>query len=299
MVAGKSKRTIVEERIKREKKRAKKNVNELIDKKIKSIKKRKSKDKTYYGSPSLKAGDNDGVYDRSELLNLKEILEPVVIIGLGGTGSLLAIVLPLYGCQNITLIDNDKVENSNRGRGLFRKKDVGRYKTTAVKELILERRSSIKIRTITDKFDPLIDFNICKNKIVFDCTDDFKLMDHLSSRSSIVNYMKLGYDGLNITLINGKKPKFWNFSTTPEQENAYRFVPSFIVPPMIVVSLALMELLIPNTQNKCTTLDVSTILETFNYLPTIYSKLNVQTIKELFNKIDELQSNKGTDKNSS
>ena len=148
---------------------------------------------------------------------------------------------------------------------------------------------------ITDKFDPLRDYQICKNKIVFDCTDNFNVMGDLSHRSGINSYMKLGYDGLNITLIHGRRPKLWTFNTDPEQENSYRFVPSFIVPPMLVVSLALMELLSPTIKNSCTSLNVCNILETFNYLPVIYSKLNINSIKDLFNTIDGLQRNKEQD----
>lgn len=60
----------------------------------------------------------------------------VAIAGLGGLGSNIAISLARTGVGNIHLIDFDIVEPSNLNRQQYRIKDLGKYKTEALKDEI-------------------------------------------------------------------------------------------------------------------------------------------------------------------
>lgn len=64
--------------------------------------------------------------------------ERIFIIGCGSVGSTLAENLARFGLTKITLMDFDKVESKNIANQIFREKDVGRLKTEALKDIILE-----------------------------------------------------------------------------------------------------------------------------------------------------------------
>jgi len=76
----------------------------------------------------------------------------VAIIGLGSGGSLIALHLAKSGIGNLTLIDGDIIMDHNIVRHICSLKDVGRYKTLAVKGYILERVPTIKITTVEKPF---------------------------------------------------------------------------------------------------------------------------------------------------
>lgn len=62
----------------------------------------------------------------------------VHIIGCGATGSPVAFMLAKMGVQNLHLWDSDTVENHNLSNQMFRLKDVGRPKVSALAEIIEE-----------------------------------------------------------------------------------------------------------------------------------------------------------------
>ena len=80
------------------------------------------------------------------------IKKNVAIIGLGSGGSLIALYLAKSGIGNLTLIDGDVIMDHNIVRHICSLKDVGRYKTLAVKDYILERVPTIKITTVEKPF---------------------------------------------------------------------------------------------------------------------------------------------------
>lgn len=80
------------------------------------------------------------------------IKKNVAIIGLGSGGSLIALYLAKSGIGNLTLIDGDVIMDHNIVRHICSLKDVGRFKTLAVKDHILDRVPTIKITTVEKPF---------------------------------------------------------------------------------------------------------------------------------------------------
>ncbi|MFB5600815.1 MAG: ThiF family adenylyltransferase, partial [Nitrososphaeraceae archaeon] len=76
----------------------------------------------------------------------------VAIIGLGSGGSLIALHLAKSGIGKLTLIDGDVLMDHNIVRHICSLQDVGRYKTLAVKDHILERVPTIEITTVEKPF---------------------------------------------------------------------------------------------------------------------------------------------------
>ena len=86
------------------------------------------------------------------ILNPKEIIFPITVIGVGGIGRAAAETLAEMGCPKMTLIDPDKVETHNRPNQVYRKSDIGRLKVEAAKEIIEGFAEWCKIETIAERF---------------------------------------------------------------------------------------------------------------------------------------------------
>jgi molybdopterin/thiamine biosynthesis adenylyltransferase len=76
----------------------------------------------------------------------------VAIIGLGSGGSLISSYLAKSGLGELILIDGDVFKDVNIIRHICSFKDIGRYKTLAVKDYILERIHDIRIFTVEKAF---------------------------------------------------------------------------------------------------------------------------------------------------
>jgi len=61
---------------------------------------------------------------------------PITVVGAGGIGSWVVLALAKMGCQNITVVDFDKVELKNLPSQFYAHEQVGRYKVEALQELV-------------------------------------------------------------------------------------------------------------------------------------------------------------------
>lgn len=75
----------------------------------------------------------------------------VAICGLGGLGSNISISLARAGVGKLILIDFDRVDITNLHRQQYKANQIGRYKTDALKENLLEIAPYVEIKTITEK----------------------------------------------------------------------------------------------------------------------------------------------------
>lgn len=73
----------------------------------------------------------------------------VLIVGCGSGGGSVALQLVMSGIRNFTLIDPDVLESENVIRHVCGRKYIGRKKTDALEEILLDRNESITVR----KFD--------------------------------------------------------------------------------------------------------------------------------------------------
>ena len=119
---------------------------------------------------------------RTEMLIGKENCEKlknshITIVGLGGVGGYVAIMLARAGISNFTLIDFDKVEESNINRQYVAStKTAGKFKTEVLKGLMEDRNPEINIDIKTeglteDNLSTLIDR---KTNFCIDCIDSVK-----------------------------------------------------------------------------------------------------------------------------
>lgn len=101
----------------------------------------------------------------------------VVVIGLGGTGSLLVRALVGAGVSNLKIYDNDRISESNLSRQLFYKEsDLGKLKTEVTYKSLLALNKDISLDACAIAIDASLDkeqiatiFKDCN--LVIDCTD--------------------------------------------------------------------------------------------------------------------------------
>lgn len=74
----------------------------------------------------------------AEFFNPADIKERIHIIGCGAVGSTLAYNLAKLGLTNIVLYDEDIVEGKNVANQMFRNIDIGKPKTEALKQMLVE-----------------------------------------------------------------------------------------------------------------------------------------------------------------
>ncbi len=98
----------------------------------------------------------------------------VLIIGLGGVGSWVALNLVQSGVKNIVLMDKDVVDISNLHRQWgYTESDIKKYKTEVLKSRLLQINSMVNIEIINEYLDESILYKLKLNDIdlVINCAD--------------------------------------------------------------------------------------------------------------------------------
>jgi hypothetical protein len=197
------------------------------------------------------------LYNRQSELNLN-IPDTLCILGLGGIGSWVALNMALIGVKKLFLLDYDLIEKHNLNRTLFRDIDIGEQKTSAIMDLIMERRLDTDIRIFDKRIEELSIHEIEEigEALIIDCRD---VIDELPEPLQQNQHVKLGYDGLSVTvMINPVFSDVWE----SEENRGYQVIPSFLVPCQFLAGLVTMLLCNPDfdiskIKNEAVTLDIS------------------------------------------
>lgn len=99
----------------------------------------------------------------------------VMIVGLGGLGSPVAMYLTASGVGKLTLVDDDTVELSNLQRQiLYTEDEVGLAKVNAAQARLKAMNDSVQIETIAARLTEAEMASVMANvDVVVDCTDNF------------------------------------------------------------------------------------------------------------------------------
>lgn len=123
---------------------------------------------------------NDLIDTRSKLLlgddfNLIKNFK-IVVIGLGGVGSIVPLSLVRSGVKNLLLIDGDKVEATNLNRQMaYFSQDVGHFKSEVLKKKLLEIREGLNLEEKHIFIDKKTDLSFLKGfDYIVDCIDDIE-----------------------------------------------------------------------------------------------------------------------------
>lgn len=85
-----------------------------------------------------------------------EVLPPVTVIGAGGIGSFTLLALAKMGCTNLTVYDDDKVEDHNLPNQLYGPFHKGHTKVNAAYE-ICYNLAAVNVTQVGSKFSGVVD----------------------------------------------------------------------------------------------------------------------------------------------
>lgn len=123
------------------------------------------------------------LYSRSKGILESSLLEKrkVAIVGLGSGGSFIAVELAKAGVGHFVLIDYDRIELNNIARHVCGLNDLGRLKTNAVRDILLNKNPFITIETHCCSINELPK----ARKILKDCDLIIAATDNIRSRLNI------------------------------------------------------------------------------------------------------------------
>lgn len=124
-------------------------------------------------------------YRSTELL-IKIENAPIIVCGCGAIGSNLIDNLLRQGFKNITVIDDDRVEDHNRGTQIWDSREVGRLKTDAMKN-----RAFVSTKTIIKSVPRRLTENSIKKHIPTKESIIIDTFDNSKSRGMLYEHCKL------------------------------------------------------------------------------------------------------------
>lgn len=108
-----------------------------------------------------------GVENNQALKMQEDIVKAkIILLGVGGIGSHLALALASIGVEELIIIDMDKVELSNTSRQiLYDETDVGKYKIDVAEEKLKKYNRNIKISKYNIEINKIDEFNFLQKHL--------------------------------------------------------------------------------------------------------------------------------------
>jgi tRNA A37 threonylcarbamoyladenosine dehydratase len=174
-------------------------------------------------------------YDRQKDISMNTKIK-VAIVGCGGVGYWVAKFLAMSGVNEFHLFDNDVLEVHNLNRLDLPIATLGMNKAEVSRKVIQNIRPDAAVKSIPFKFKST--FLRDKVDVIIDCTDKIASQQdvYAFAKASGIKYMKVGYDGTHITIAN--KVAGWG-----HVEDGYQITPSWVVPAVMVASMAVGSIL--------------------------------------------------------
>lgn len=183
--------------------------------------------------------DDSTDYSRQKELNII-VPQKISIVGVGGTGSWVALFSAMSGVKQINLFDSDTVDKTNIARMIYKPNMVGRKKTECLKEIIKELRPSCNILpfdNITEVTLRLLNNSNC----ILCCTDtiDSQRLIYDYCLKYGLRFFRVGYDGLNLTMT--RKVSKWGKGI-----GRYEIAPSWVIPTAIASAVGVAQMTVFN-----------------------------------------------------
>src|SRR3972149_1473622 len=176
------------------------------------------------------------IYNRQRGINFKKINARSFIIGCGGTGFWTALFLAMSGVKKLFLVDNDVIEETNLNRLPYKKEDLGRKKTEALRDYIKEVRPVCSVHIIDMKIETESECMVIPyQSVIFCCTDSLRSQQLLRKYANLssCSYQRVGYDGLVLNVSNSMPLTFKN----PDDLQGYTETPSWVIPAAMAAAL--------------------------------------------------------------
>lgn len=112
----------------------------------------------------------------------------ILLIGVGGVGGAVAHMLVRAGIQNLTIMDFDKVSDSNINRQFVAyQSTIGKFKVDVLSTQLKDINPMINLTVLNQKFDSTNNIDLTGYTMIVDCIDDIKAKQYLISKCNELN----------------------------------------------------------------------------------------------------------------
>jgi len=126
-------------------------------------------------SRQIKFFENSCDYSNSKFIQDSFNNKHIIIIGCGGVGSVIGQNLVRGGFLNITLVDNDLIDETNIQRQQYFESDIGKSKSKTLSKYLKKINKKINIKFIENLIDETNISKYCSNSdLIIDATDNFE-----------------------------------------------------------------------------------------------------------------------------
>lgn len=153
-------------------------------------------------------------YKRQEaIIRPIDMREPIHVIGAGGIGSWATLLLAKMGCENITVYDNDTVEDHNVASQFFKEEQLGMLKVEALRDNVLEQ-TGVEINAVED----IAEEETIPGKVILMCLDSMEERIRLGAmyadRDIYIIDGRMG--GLSFEIFCGNSLEYLSSTVPPE-----------------------------------------------------------------------------------
>jgi hypothetical protein len=181
-------------------------------------------------------------YNRQRDFNIP--MSDISVVGVGGTGSWVALFSAMSGSPQIKLFDSDHLELHNFNRLPFPISAQGKLKRDAMKDLIRALRPTCSVYGF-----PNVEVESLSllEGIVYDCTDRRAVQTMLQTHCEENNqpYRRVGYDGNHVTTLSQV-----GVIHMDDAQDGYTVFPSWVVPSALVACLGVYSVLQCNNKKS-------------------------------------------------
>ena len=112
----------------------------------------------------------------------------ILLIGVGGVGCAVAHMLLRAGIRNLTIMDFDKVSDSNINRQFVAyQSTIGQYKVDVLANQLKDINPDINLMVLNQKFDSSNNIDLTGYTMIIDCIDDLRAKQYLISKCNELN----------------------------------------------------------------------------------------------------------------
>lgn len=173
-------------------------------------------------------------YSRQMDLNIK-VPSKIAVVGVGGTGSWIALFSAMSGVKHINLYDSDTVDHTNIARMIYSPSMVGKPKVECMAKIITTLRPECRVQSHSNIDNINIELLKCSDTVIC-CTDNIDSQRTIKKfcDKHALRFLRVGYDGLDITMTS--KVSMWGQGGSGE---GYQIAPSWVIPTAIAACIGM------------------------------------------------------------
>ena len=163
-----------------------------------------------------------GIFDASQW--------PVTLIGAGGIGAITAVILAKMGIPEITVFDDDTVDDENLATQFYRIDDLGRPKVTALEQLLHEFADDLDVHARNGRVTPGIKGDMLLNPVIISAVDSINTRKEIWKVVQTLPFLwyldaRMGAENLMLYCVPGSDRGWYEKALASQDEDAIEDLP--------------------------------------------------------------------------